>query len=277
MNARNPWSLLFAAANACGGLLRGVDSDWAPLDADGLLARARSATRLEDYACDGMPEGRLRDGLGRFVAAVDNEAALTPLGRVATRQDILRLLTNRLRLVADRLRYPGIAGQDIAAPVFITGLPRCGTTLLHGLLDADPAIRTPRTWEVMYPSRPPGVDATGGARRIARVGRQLRWFDRLVPDYKAAHPVAPELPQECMEILSHTFQSDRFARTHHVPSYTAWLDRTPADAAYTFHRAFLQHLQWGSSANRWVLKNPPHIFAPEALHEPVVTTSTASR
>lgn len=267
MTFGNPWSPLFGAANACGGLLRLVGIDWAPLDAAALLARARKATGLHELATEGMPAGELEEGLRRFLRAADAEAELTPLGRLATHQDVLRLLTNRLRLVGDRQRYPGIAAESIEAPVFITGLPRCGTTLLHGLLDADPAVRTPLTWEVMYPSPPPGADDDATrARRIATVRRQLRWFERLVPDYKVAHPVGAEWPQECMEILTQSFQSDRFPRTHQVPSYNEWLDRTPAGAAYAFHRAFLQHLQWRSPARRWVLKNPPHIFALEALH-----------
>jgi len=213
-----------------------------------------------------MPEGQLREGLSRFLEAAATEAELTPLGRLATRQDVLRLLANRLRLVADRRRHLEIAAESIEAPVFITGLPRCGTTLLHGVLNVDPDVRTPLTWEVMYPSPPPGLDHQSSARRIATVRRQLRWFDRLAPDYKVAHPVGAEWPQECMEILTPTFQSDRFPRTHHVPAYNDWLDRTSAKTAYRFHYAFLQHLQWRSPGRQWVLKNPPHIFAPETLH-----------
>lgn len=266
MAFRNPWSPLFGTVNACGGVLRGAGIDWAPLDADALLERAGVAAGLRELATEGMPEGHLRQGLRRFVDAAASEAELTPLGRIATRQDVLRLLANRLRLVADRRRYPEIAAESIEAPVIITGLPRCGTTLLHGLLNADPDVRTPLTWEVMYPSPPPGIDAAASAQRIATVRRQLRWFDRLAPDYKVVHPVGAEWPQECMEILTLTFQSDRFPRTHQVPSYNEWLDRTPADAAYEFHRAFLQHLQWRSPARRWVLKNPPHLFAAETLY-----------
>ena len=146
MRLRNPWSPLFGGVNACGGLLRRAGIDWAPLDAEALLARAHRVTGLRELETDGMPVGGLHEGLRRFLHAADREAELTPLGRLATREDVLRLLTNRLQLVADRQRHPGIAAQSIDAPVFISGLPRCGTTLLHGLLDADPAVRTPLTW-----------------------------------------------------------------------------------------------------------------------------------
>ncbi len=43
----------------------------------------------------------------------------------------------------------------IKRPVFIIGLPRTGTTLLHQLLCVDPQFRAPMYWELMYPC-PPG-------------------------------------------------------------------------------------------------------------------------
>ncbi len=257
------WVPLFRLANA---LVRGVvrlGVGAAPLEPEGIPAEARRAAGPEVPSPGALPEPSLAEGLHRFLSAAETEAELTPIGRLATRRDATRLLAHRLRLAADRSRYPGIAEEPIEAPVFIVGLPRTGTTLLHGLLAADPGNRAPATWEVMEPSPPPGLGGTKARRR--RVRRQLRWFDRLAPGYKVAHPLEADLPQECMEIAAHVFQSDRFFRTHHVPDYRDWLAARPADEAYTFHRRFLQHLQWGGPPRQWVLKNPPHIFALDAL------------
>ena len=65
------------------------------------------------------------------------------------------MLCNRLRLQEDRRRHPQIADQIIRRPLFITGLPRTGSTLLHALLAQDVSCRAPQTWEVMHPSPPP--------------------------------------------------------------------------------------------------------------------------
>ncbi len=75
------------------------------------------------------------------------------------------------------------------------------------------------------------------------------------------------MPQECIEITSHTFASQRFHTTHFVPSYKAWLDRHDQHGVYGFHRRFLQHLQWRCPTGRWVLKAPIHLFALDALFD----------
>ena len=60
-----------------------------------------------------------------------------------------------MRLEADRKRYPAIADEVIRHPLFVVGLPRTGSTLLHHLLAQDPGGRVARAWEVMEPSPPP--------------------------------------------------------------------------------------------------------------------------
>ena len=59
----------------------------------------------------------------------------------------------------DRRRYPEIAEVEIRQPMFILGLPRCGTSLLHALMGNDPQIRTPLQWEIANPSPPPDASA----------------------------------------------------------------------------------------------------------------------
>ena len=45
--------------------------------------------------------------------------------------------------------------------LFITGLPRTGSTFLQALLALDPNARSPRTWEMWYPIPPAeGVDCS---------------------------------------------------------------------------------------------------------------------
>src|SRR6185503_361957 len=165
-------------------------------------------------------------------------------------------------LIEERKRRPEIAAQAVQRPLFVTGLPRTGTTLLHGLLAQDPASRAPLHWEMIYPSA-----RTGGGRdrRIARATRQLGWFHRLAPRLKAIHPVGAELPEECLIITSHSFMSLQFQTSHHVPSYEAWLEAQDMTPAYVWHHRFLQHLQVDDPSRHWVLKAPAHLFGLPAL------------
>lgn len=224
-----------------------------------LMDAARKRTGLADFGDDSFrgPLGRLLDSLAR-------EARLNLMGKLAARQEILQLLVNRLQLQRDRGLWPGIPAQTIAGPLFIIGLPRSGTTLLHSLLAQDPQNRSPLTWEVMYPSPP---DTTDVKQRIARAKKNLAWLDRLAPGFKAIHLAGAELPQECVAIMSHAFMSDEFDTLFNVPSYRTWLESNDMRPAYACHRQFLQHLQFRLPARRWVLKAPAHMLSLGALFD----------
>ncbi len=250
------------ALNAAGAALERAGVPLVQLDEDALIQTAIRQTGLTDFGDESF-----REPLRILLEAYDSEAKLNLAGRIAARGDTLQLLMNRLRLEADRACFPEIRKQQIRRPVFIVGLPRSGTTLLHGLLAQDPANRVPLGWEVMYPSPPPERANAYADPRIARAERQMQWLDRLAPDFKTIHPVNARQPQECIAITSHTFLSPRFHTTYWVPSYKAWLDRQDMRPAYAYHRRFLQHLQWRWPGERWVLKSPAHLFALEALFD----------
>jgi hypothetical protein len=200
--------------------------------------------------------------LGALLLAYRREAALSPFGRLAARWDIERFLTNLRRLRDEEARSPEIRDEKVAAPLIVTGLPRSGTSFLHGLLAEDPANQAVRCWQTVYPYPEAGRED----RRASRVAWQLRAFRLLAPNLRRIHPMDSLSPQECTEITAHAFQSLRFDTTHHVPSYRAWLDARGHAEGYRFHRRFLQHLQHQQGRRRWVLKCPDHVFALDALH-----------
>jgi hypothetical protein len=246
--------------NTGGAMLNRLGLRLVSLDEKHILDSARRATGLDDFG-----DADFREPLRRLLDALESEADLTLLGRIAAHRDLHGLLTNRLRLVEDRKQNPAIAGERIVAPIFIVGLPRTGSTALHHLLAQDPDTRGAQAWEVMYPSPPPTRATYETDPRIARAAGQLRWLDWLAPDFKAIHPVGAQLPLECIAIMSASFLAARFQTTYNVPSYEAWLATQDMRPAYAFHRRFLQHLQWRAPGARWVLKAPSHVFSFDAL------------
>ena len=246
--------------NGGGAMLNRLGLRLISLDEQHLLDGARRATELDDFG-----EADFQEPLRRLLAALESEADLTLLGRIAAHRDLHGLLTNRLRLVEDRKQHPAIAAERIVAPIFIVGLPRTGSTALHHLLAQDPDTRAAQAWEIMYPSPPPTRATYQTDPRIARAAGQLRWLDWLAPDFKTIHPVGAQLPLECIAIMSASFLAARFQTTYNVPSYEAWLATQDMRPAYAFHRRFLQHLQWRAPGARWVLKAPSHVFAFDAL------------
>ena len=226
------------------------------LERDALLAQARR--RADDHDFE---DTTFLEGLTRLLPALATEARLNLLGRIVARDSIVSYLANRLRLEQDRRGHPEIAAQRIERPIVITGLPRSGSTLLHSLMAQDPANRVPRMWEMVTPSPPPDRATYECDPRIDLLERRLRWFDRLVPEFKKIHSVGARLPEECVVILSHSFLSSQFCSMYVVPSYQTWLRSQSLLPAYRLHRRFLQQLQWRCSGERWVLKAPAHLPA----------------
>jgi Sulfotransferase family len=237
-------------------LMEGPGRWFVALDADNLLAAGRRQAGGDDFE-----DLTFLEGLYRLVHALATEARLNLLGRIAAREAIVSHLANRLRLEQDRRRYPEIAAQHVHRPIVITGLPRSGSTLLHGLLAQDPANRVPQTWEMLTPSPPPERGTYECDPRIAITERHLRWFQWLVPEFKTIHPVGARLPEECVVILSHSFLSSQFCSMYVVPSYQTWVRAQDLRPAYQLHRRFLQQLQWRCHGHRWILKAPAHLPA----------------
>ncbi len=133
------------------------------------MRRASQQTGLSDYGSD-----YFRTPLRRLCESLEQEAQLTGLGRVIARQDLLRLLSNRLQFIDIFKHHPEIAEQEIVAPIFILGMPRTGTTSLHELMALDPQFRVPLSWEVSYPFPPPETATYRTDPRIAKVANERR-------------------------------------------------------------------------------------------------------
>src|SRR5262245_1058307 len=183
-------------------ILDGPGRQWIRLDTPHLLSVARRRTCLRDFG-----EPAVQDPLDRLVQSLEREARLSFVGRLAAREDLTRMLMNRLRIERDRLHHPGIAGEQIRRPLFITGLPRSGSTFLHGLLAQDEANRVPLHWEVRAPSPPPQRETYATDPRIEAAERQLRWLFRLAPEFRMIHEISARMPEECVIMLSHSFLS----------------------------------------------------------------------
>jgi len=228
---------------------------FASLDPDELERAAAARAGAEP----GAP-ALFREGLRVLARALDEEAELTLLGRLTARRRLVSLLENRARLAADLARKPEVAAEKIERPLVVVGLPRTGTTLLHTLLGQDPGTRSPLFWEVREPCPAPAGDGVVDDPRIAACSAELEGLYKLLPEFRAVHPMQALWPQECVAITAHTFVSMQHSTTWRVPSYAAWLESRDHAPAYAFHRRFLQYLQHRRPPRRFVLKTPGHLW-----------------
>ncbi|MBW2266966.1 MAG: sulfotransferase [Deltaproteobacteria bacterium] len=236
--------------------------EWLPIAAGALLDEARARTGLSDFGGDGW-----REGFEVFVDALNAEAQLNLVGRVLAKDDLLNWLENRLRITDAFARHPEIGEERIEAPLFITGLPRTGTSILHEVLAQDPAHRAPLAWEVRHPCPPPEAASHATDPRIALTDEEVRFWCEVVPEYDSMHELGAQIPVECVQLTAHEFCSDELPGRHMVPSYSAWLAEADLEPGYRFHKKMLQLLQWKCPTERWVLKAPSHMPALAPLLE----------
>src|ERR1700740_2529285 len=222
---------------------------------DKLLESALSRGQRRDFA-----ERSFVRPLAHLLEACNEEADLSVFGNRALRIDVLRCLRSLLHFDEIEAASPSVLSRPIRAPVFITGMPRSGTTLLHRLILQDPSTIAPRLFQLVYPY-PSRAGRFGTVLRKRWVSLQLALFRLIAPELNALHPVAVDAPEECTDITQHVFQSLRFDATYRIPSYNSWLERNGFLNAYRFHRRFLQHLDAQLPGRRWILKAPDHLFA----------------
>lgn len=230
------------------------------LDAESLVATARTETGLSDF---GDPS--YREGLDRLVDAVQAEAELTDLGQEILGMRLRMLLANRLRIEDVYRRHPAIDDQIVAGPLFIVGLPRTGTTALSQLLSLDPQIRSLRLWESSDPVPPPETTTQDSDPRIADTERGLEAMDEAFPRMRSLHYQTATGPTECQDLLGMAFRTTHFDGMAHVPSYTRWALDCDMAPAYRYHRRVLRLLQWHCPPTLWHLKTPVHMLALDAL------------
>jgi len=232
------------------------------LDADELIALARRTTGLEDFGDAGW-----EPAYRALLSALAGEAKLHLLGRLLTRAELLRVLQTKLRLQRAWCERPALLGEPIAAPIFVLGPPRSGTTILLELLALDPSLRAPIAWEAAHPLPLLADPALDVAHRMELAESEHELWAEIDPDFLTMHELRHDLPCECVHFTQVDFAGPYWSMQYEAPSYLQWKLATPGlDARfYAGHRRFLQTLQHGGPPRQWLLKSPAHLSTLPAL------------
>jgi hypothetical protein len=229
------------------------------LNAEAMLTRAQAETKLSDWGDPTLPE--------RFALAIEHlqGVGLDAAGEQKAAEVCHWLLTSRLEFFEDRKRYP-IGEEIIERPMFATGEPRSGTTLMHALMSVDPHARALRFWEVMYPSPPPGLAGPDDPRR-GRADADWREINAKMPKWLHSHPYNDMLGDGLPE------DERTWAFDFRVMTPTAWwrvpmqtlVGGLPSDARaqYRIHKQMLQQFQYARPKAYWVLKGFHGLRLPE--------------
>ena len=236
--------------NLMAGSVGGRARDLVPIDAADLLAAATTAL-------GSTPDGDLGDPLWpqRFealVAAVD-AASMHVVGRLMTKQELLRSLRTRLLLTAAVDAEPQILERPVAAPVIVTGPARSGTSILFELLAIDPDLRAPTAAEALHPVALP--EAAGLPEPVVLSECEQEFWADVQPEFQALHELRSDLPVECVTITQGSFCGFHWSM---IGSLRGWMPDMAVN--YAFERQFLQVLQHGAGPTQWVLKTPAHLM-----------------
>ena len=233
------------------------------LDSEAIIETALSTIEFPDPDTE-----TFRSNLDLLVDCINKEAGLLPEAIAGVQAQLSVPLKNRMEVSHWVGAHPDIANEQIEQPIFLTGLPRSGTTYFQFLFDADPSMRMLRYWEGRRPCPPPGVDPTSGRERIVEFEAAAAAMkdDPLRSEISKIHLSDVEGPEECVMIMDQTFGNVGHYWTYRVPSYFArCLDTVDLRACYEFHKLELQLLQWKSVPRRWVLKWPCHLVGLDEL------------
>ena len=224
-----------------------------------LHALASQVTGLEDFGPDDYT-----DGLEVLLGSLEEDADLTPRGRKVMRAMLRGALAARLLSEAGWAAHPEHARVRLERPLFVTGLPRTGTTALHRLLTADPAHQGLELWLAEAPQPRPARQtwADNPVFQYIQAGCARHHVEH--PEFMGVHYMAADQVEECWQLLRQSMLSVSWECLAHLPSYSAWLAGQDWTGAYQRHRRNLQLIGLGDE-RRWVLKNPSHLFALDAL------------
>ncbi len=232
------------------------------LTLEAVVERARALTDVED-----PDPTHFIENLDAVVRSMNQEATWTPEGLDGAVGMMAVALRNRMEVDRYAADQPGVDDSKLDAPIFLTGLPRSGTTYFQYLFDLDPTLRMLRTWEGERPVPPPATDSDSvGRRRQASTEKARQVRELTGGKIDALHLTDVDGPQECLAILDQTFVNPGLLWTMSAQGYLDFLlNSADLHSAYEYHARVLKLLQWGGSPQRWALKWPCHLLALEAI------------
>ena len=226
---------------------------------DSLHEMASAAMGLTDF---GHPAYQTR--LRQLLADLDNHMQLTDVGHHAVLQQITGLLIGRLRATQGLKENPEVLCHSIERPIFIIGLGRTGTTVLHRYIAEDPHTQSLPLWLASIPMPRPPRDQWESNPYFQQIKQGIDESPFFNEDMRKIHPVFADIPDECRWLLDQSFWATTFPMTYGLPDYFRALLNEPAVDAYQYYANALRLIA-NSDQRRWVLKDPSHMLGIDSL------------
>jgi hypothetical protein len=201
-----------------------------------MRAAATAHTGLDDFGDEWF--------MGPLAAwAADLEQSnLTGFGRKFLGSLAVRDLARRLQVLATLREHPEIASVPIPRIVYVTGLERSGTTLLHNLIAQHRDGRALLRWELMEPVPPPDAQTYATDPRIGAVQASI---DKLRGStLEHMHWVNADEPEECVWGFIDAVSMLGQAASMCMPHWQRFLAEEDLTPAFEHYRNVVQMLLW---------------------------------
>ena len=242
-------------ATSIGGSSRSL----VPIDADQLLSAA--AESFGELPAGDLGDPQWQERFRELVTAID-ASPMHVLGRLMTKQELLRSLLTRLCLTQRVDDEPGIVESPVVQPVIVTGPARSGTSILFELLALDPTLRAPTAAEALHPL---WINDSDSVDAFALSECEQEFWADVQPEFLALHELRSDLPVECVTLTQGSFCGFHWSM---IARLDGW--RQDPSVNYAYERAFLQVLQHvagatssgpsNASSRNWLLKTPAHLM-----------------
>lgn len=227
-------------------------SDAVTFNADELIAEAKGQTGFEDFG-----EPPYREGLETLLETYDRNIR-DEAGRKRCRDRVVMQLATRLKCENAFKTIPEVAEQEIVAPIFVTGLPRSGTSALLNLLVSAPENRGLLQWEVQFPD--PWPDSKPGEKDPRYDFLAAALEETRNSEFAKIHFVDADTPEECVLLHAYAFTGVQLGFEIMLEPYRSWLLAQDLEPMYAYQKRQMQLLNWRNPGQQWMLKAPAHMW-----------------
>ena len=197
----------------------------------------------------------IQSRLDILISDYQNHSRLNDLGKFLVHKGLSKRLGIRLSM---EMMSKNIPPFDQDGPIFITGLPRSGTSFLFDLLHAHSYLRSPFTWEIFQANSIAKNKLQILIKKI-RTQIELISINRLVPQLAKIHPMHQSYPEECQLITAYDLKSISFVYSANLPNYLKFISGSSFESSFRVHKNFLNALSTKEDEIMWLLKDPCHI------------------
>ena len=226
-------------------------------NADDLIREATEQTGFDDFG--DLP---YREGLEVLLETYERNVKDLE-GRRRCRERVVFQLSTRLKCENAFKTIPEIAEQEIVAPIFVTGLPRSGTSALLNLLVAAPENRGLLQWEVQFPDPWPSSKPGEQDPRYPYLAKALE--ESRDSEFAKIHYIDADTPEECVLLHAFAFHGVQLGFEIILEPYRSWLLQQDLEPLYAYQKKLMQMQNWRNPGQQWMLKAPAHMWGIDAI------------